>query len=423
MSPSRAADIRAESAVDVVEMAYRLDGTEAEWLADVLQRTRSDIDNGCGVYAFTGYDAVPNLPASPVFVQHDLDPQYAARLMEANRDAPSAIYDLLRKRLVTCGGLAQELGPDSPVVKHFRSLMEPIGVSDGFSMFAKDAEGGSVSISAPARKTLHPAPRVRGIWRRVGLHVASALRLRRKLVAQSAVRDALIDPSGRVHDAGLSVKDDNTARGALIASVRDMERARSKELRKSSGEALELWRGLVAGQWSLVEHWESGDRRYLAAYRNSPEARDPRALTPTERSILKYLTHGATNKDIVYALGLPEGTVSTSVTRILKKLRLKRRVDVALLGDPSRMERLDIAVDNEEIGVLAVDARPRGEAAALLSDAELEVATYVVRGLSNEQIASARQVAVRTVANQVRSIFEKLGIENRSQLAQALTRR
>ena len=423
MPTSRAGDIRAVSAVDVVEMAYRLDGTEAEWLSALLERTRSDLDRGCGVYAFTGNEAVPNLQASPVFVQHDLDPAYGARLVEVNRDAPEDIFELLRSRLVTCDGLVHGLGADSPVVKHFRSVMEPIGVADGFSLFAHDAEGGSVSISAPSRTVITPAPRVRGIWRRVGLHVASALRLRRKLVARTAVRDALFDPSGRVHDADVSIKDDGTARDALVAAIHAIERARSKEMRATTDKALELWRGLVAGQWSLVEHWESGGRRYLAAYRNRPEMRDPRALTSTERSILKYLALGATNKDIVYVLGLPLGTVSTSVTRILKKLRLKRRVDVALLGDPSRMERLDVGVGDEDIGVLSVDARPYGDAAAALSEAELEVASYVVRGLSNEEIARERQVAVRTIANQVRSIYAKLEINSRSQLANALTRR
>jgi DNA-binding NarL/FixJ family response regulator len=265
------------------------------------------------------------------------------------------------------------------------------------------------------------APRVRGIWRRVGIHVASALRLRRKLGAHATVRDALLDPSGRLQDATKSVAHDKTAQTVLVRAVEAMEKARSEKVRGSPERALALWQGLVAGEWSLVEHWETGGRRYLAAYRNRPEIRDPRALTPTECSILKYLALGASNKDISFALGLPAGTVSSSVTQILKKLRVKRRVDLAVLADPSRMERLDVTIADREVGVLAVNARPRGTAAEALSAVELEVASYVTRGWSNQRIAAERQVSPRTIANQLRAVYEKLGITSRSQLARAMT--
>src|SRR5690606_23029022 len=51
---ARRPDVRATRAVDIVDTAYRLDGTEAEWLAAVLACARPDLDIGCGVYAFTG---------------------------------------------------------------------------------------------------------------------------------------------------------------------------------------------------------------------------------------------------------------------------------------------------------------------------------------------------------------------------------
>jgi DNA-binding NarL/FixJ family response regulator len=264
-------------------------------------------------------------------------------------------------------------------------------------------------------------PRVRGIWRRVGLHVASALRLRRKVVTDRTVRDALFDPAGNLHDASPSVANHESARAVLVRAVAAMEEARSAKVRSSPENALALWQGLVAGEWSLVEHWESGGRRYLAAYRNRPESRDPRALTPTERSMVSYLALGATNKDIEFALGLAGGTVSSSVTRILKKLGVKRRVDLAVVGDPSRMERLDVPVGNAEVNVLTVNARPRGASAESLSPVELEVATYATRGWSNERIAGERQVSVHTIGNQLRAIYEKLGITSRSQLARAMT--
>lgn len=414
--------IRAQRAIDTVEVAYRLDGTEAEWLDAVLGAARPDLDTGCGVYAFTGYESVPNLQASPAFVQHELDARYAERLVELNRDAPSAVGDLLRSRLVTCGGLEQTLGAGSAIVQSFRALMGPVDVKDGFSLFAQDAEGGSVTLSAPAREIVTLAPRVRGLWRRIGLHVAAALRLRRKLAARSAARDALLDPAGKVHDASQAISGDRSAQSALVRAVTAMEEARSGAVRSSPERALALWQGLVAGEWSLVDQWESGGRRYIAAYRNRPELRDPRALTATEASILRYLALGASNKDIAFALGLPAGTVTSSVTKLLRKLGVRRRVALAALAHPARMERLDLTLGEDEVGVLRVDARALGVAARTLSPSELEVASYVARDWSNERIAAERQVSPRTVANQLRAVYEKLGITSRSQLVHAMTR-
>lgn len=416
-----ARQVRALRAIETVESAYRLDGTEAEWLDGVLAALRPDLDTGCGVYGFTGNDALPNLDASPAFAQRDLDAGYAARLIEVNRDAPPEVSDLLRRQLVTCGGVVETLGPSHPIVQSYLRIMKPIGVHDGFSLFAQDAQGGNVTLAAPSRDAVSLAPRVRGIWRRVGLHVASSLRLRRKLASQTTVRDALLDPSGKMQDATKSVADDRSARNTLVRAVAEMEKARSGAMRSTPDRALHLWKGLVAGEWSLVDHWERGGRRYLAAYRNRPELRDPRALTATECAALKYLALGASNKDICFALGLPAGTVSSCVAKIMKKLGVKRRVDLTLLADPSRMDRLDVGVADEEVGVLTVDARPRGAATEALSVVELEVTSYVVRGWSNERIARERQVSPRTIGNQLRAIYEKLGITNRRELVRAVT--
>ena len=57
---------------------------------------------------------------------------------------------------------------------------------------------------------------------------------------------------------------------------------------------------------------------------------------------------------------------------------------------------------------------------AALSAAERSVALAVVRGLSNAEIASERGTSMRTVANQVASIFRKLGAHSRLDLARML---
>jgi len=51
-----------------------------------------------------------------------------------------------------------------------------------------------------------------------------------------------------------------------------------------------------------------------------------------------------------------------------------------------------------------------------LTAAEREVLALLGRGHSNAAIAAARRVATRTVANQVQSIFRKLGLRSRRDL-------
>jgi DNA-binding NarL/FixJ family response regulator len=52
-----------------------------------------------------------------------------------------------------------------------------------------------------------------------------------------------------------------------------------------------------------------------------------------------------------------------------------------------------------------------------LTPSEAEVRALVLAGLSNRQIALRRGRAVRTIANQVASLFRKLGVSSRAELA------
>lgn len=52
-----------------------------------------------------------------------------------------------------------------------------------------------------------------------------------------------------------------------------------------------------------------------------------------------------------------------------------------------------------------------------LTEAELEVARLAVEGLDNKSIAARRGTSVRTVANQLASVYRKLGVSSRAELA------
>ena len=67
--------------------------------------------------------------------------------------------------------------------------------------------------------------------------------------------------------------------------------------------------------------------------------------------------------------------------------------------------------------ILFVHALPNSVAHAKLSPAEREVAELILHGRDNASIAKLRQTSVRTTANQVASIFSKLGVRSRAELA------
>ncbi len=84
-----------------------------------------------------------------------------------------------------------------------------------------------------------------------------------------------------------------------------------------------------------------------------------------------------------------------------------------------RCDHLDL--NGEEYLVLDFPAADSAEAEApgpwSLTPSEREVAAAAVAGKSNQEIAAARGASTRTVANQLASIYRKLGINSRAELA------
>jgi DNA-binding NarL/FixJ family response regulator len=93
----------------------------------------------------------------------------------------------------------------------------------------------------------------------------------------------------------------------------------------------------------------------------------------------------------------------------------KPRLSSTGLRAPAGLQVSTIDIGHDEIALLSYPVPPAGSVEGLTS-AEDEVARAVVRGLSNGQIARLRSTSVRTVANQVASIFRKLRIGSRREL-------
>jgi DNA-binding CsgD family transcriptional regulator len=125
------------------------------------------------------------------------------------------------------------------------------------------------------------------------------------------------------------------------------------------------------------------------------------AALPTKQQsqALSLRAGGATLSDVAIELGVKLSTV----TRLLRE----------------GMATLGVSCQAELIAALGGPAVPCSMPECL-TPAEREVVSMVLRGSSNRDIALCRGTSVRTVANQLQSVYARLGVGSRRELVAAL---
>ncbi len=94
-----------------------------------------------------------------------------------------------------------------------------------------------------------------------------------------------------------------------------------------------------------------------------------------------------------------------------------RRVGNGPEWDETRV--FDLCFGEERLVVLSLPSVPPLPVESLTA-AESEVVSDVLRGLTNAEIARRRRRSPRTIANQLASIYRKLGVSSRFDLAALL---
>jgi hypothetical protein len=112
--------------------------------------------------------------------------RYTAFVAEVNRTVPGAFFKLLARFAVLCGGFVQCTHAEASLEAHLIEHGDCLGVRDALAIFAQDGEGFAVDVAARSELRVVAHPRVRGVLRHVGVHLASAMRLRRKLPSRPA---------------------------------------------------------------------------------------------------------------------------------------------------------------------------------------------------------------------------------------------
>ena len=313
--------------LEAVELVYDLEAPSVAWLQAVCRAAERAFRPSLGTLGYF-YEATPardRIVLSDWAVERG--PERSVELVRAlEASAPPVVVQNAYLKGNTAGFIAD--GIPRPLQPLGRAVYrEQVGARDAFYLMARVTRSRSVCVAFLERDA-QPQSRARVLrpWKRFAAHLTAAQRLR----AQLGEVQARFTPDGRLVDA---VDGAVSARAVLREAVRRRETARTRRGRRSSEEALELWRGLVAGRWSLVDSYESDGRRYIVAHENEPGVEDPRQLSPREQAVAKLLARGLANKTIGFELGLGTSTVGEIVSRLRKKLAVESRAElVALLA-------------------------------------------------------------------------------------------
>lgn len=214
---------------------------------------------------------------------------------------------------------------------------EPRGVMrypDSLNLIAADATGLGCAFAANRlHRATRPLPRALArTLSQLATHIAAAYRLRRQRATADALAlsEAIIDQRQRVVHAEGEARS-HWALGAIRDAAVAVARARPAPGERAPSHpdaAIEAWHSLVAGRWTVLDHFDRDGRRYFIARPNAPETGPEPRLTERERQVLGALVLGHSNKLIAYELGLHPSTVSNHLASAAAKLGASSRVEL-----------------------------------------------------------------------------------------------
>ena len=212
-----------------------------------------------------------------------------------------------------------------------------------------------------------------------------------------------------------------------------------------TNESITAWRDLGAGKMAIVDFYDRAGRRYVVLRRTGP---DP-LVTERQRLVIAYRAYCQTLATIAEALDVSVPTIANELSAGLRQLGLAYDTELPRIfgmglkllppssdkqkARPLSMRRLRREVERAPFsvprGIQAVRSEHRGKPAVLVSfpvprvdwsrsltSAEKDVANDILAGLPNDAIGRKRGSSVRTVVNQVASIFRKVGAHSRLEL-------
>ncbi len=407
--------------VSLIEAGYQLEGSDEEWAENVLEKAAPLLDRGwwpsIATYRFT--PTTMNLKyvgtTGPSFV--------TTAIREHVSDLPPEMLDSIYRRDNSVGSVGEIVYPRFP--DHQSIILEETQgmIADSLVIPGHTGEGSAMALYLGFLKETPATTLERKRWPLMTSHLAAGLRLRsvaRAFSLDSTSVEAIFDPSGMELDVRKDAKE-RSAREMLREAIRQIDRIRTRAGRSDADLAIQKWEGLIGGRWSLVDRFDTDGRRFVVAIKNDPTCLDPRGLTRRERQVAEFIGLGHSTKEISYTLGLSQSAVTNCTARIQHKLGLSSLAELASFFAPNglRAKLAEVSVRGE---ALLVGAYPmiNEDRIKPLSESERTVLAHLMAGSTNSDIAQRRQTSEYTVANQVQSIFRKLHVSSRSELAARL---
>ena len=329
----------ASTLIDLAEAAYDLEVDEAEWLPRVLNAGLPILDHGLGVVGGV-FVRPPN--GSEVTTQQihvAAGPaDFAIRQAQVAAECPPEIQQACTRpgiciTLSEAAGEKHAFGVES-WTRHHDYAKDALGLS------AVDPDGQGTMIIAPLRERTTLKGRDRHRWQMIGAHLTTGFRLRQSLKRASDTEasdtglpyqaEAVLDPSSFALKDAFGAAQTSEATTALREAAVLVDRARGRLRRDDPDEALALWKSLTEGRWSMVDWFDSDDRRFVLAIKNPPGIKDPRGLSTRESQVATYAALGESQKLICYRLGLSSGRVSTLLQDAMRKLGAKNHLDLVV---------------------------------------------------------------------------------------------
>jgi DNA-binding CsgD family transcriptional regulator len=325
MKRGRVIEAKKSDEVSVVEAAYKLDGSEEEWLSGIAQMAVSLLDQGWGITASTWRVTAQELGLRAI-VPLGGPNGFSEAVVKAMRETSPDIQRLPVAASAPCTSLSALGGAERVEDDPGSQALIQLGIRDCLMILGLDSSGYGTLVSAYMPTAGRPSRQTVSRWSRLASHLSSGFRVRRGLDAlfPSPTRrdplvgsEAILTPRGSLEHAERPAA---AARRVLAEAALAVDRARGKLRQRDPDAALEAWKGLVAGRWSLVDHIDTDGKRFLVARRNDPAVDGPGGLTLRERQVMASRSRGLSLKLIAYDLGLSIGAVSKTLGTGMAKL-------------------------------------------------------------------------------------------------------
>lgn len=345
----------AHGALDLLDAAYDLEASPTDWVRRVAAAAADALDAAAGLQAFEfdlaavdgrrfgepvlvgGTEAWQEVWRAnwwePIIVA--MEPEAFEGLVRFGpTSVTSALFVAVQRAIPSFRALLEQRGHEGwgerlPIATPARPA-DKLYYPDSWNVVGLDASGRGVALVANrTERVTRAADAEVQISERVAAHLAAAVRLRASLRAHGTRpgAEAVLDTHGRVVHAEGPARD-ACVRAALRDAVATIDRLRTHRKGAHAKDALETWRALHEGRYSLVEEFESDGRRFVLARPNAPEPASLDVLTPRERQVVSVLATGCANKIVAYELGVTTSTVAALLRRAMRKLGVRTRAEL-----------------------------------------------------------------------------------------------